>query len=86
MQRQRYYKQPARGTVEGKVDCPKLCVRFERPMFDQINDHARGANLSFNEAVRSLIGYAFDKLAEEEHLGEQASQHLMQAALDSLGD
>lgn len=35
-------------------------------MFNQINDHAKDANLSFAEATRSLIGYAFDRLEDEE--------------------
>lgn len=68
MRRNRSYRQPARGTVEWKLgpDHPKICIRFERAMFDQINDHAKQARLTFAEAARSLIGYAFDKLAQEE--------------------
>lgn len=64
MKRTRTYRGPARGfDASGNR---KVCIAFEPDQFDRINAHAKAANLSFAEAVRSLICFAFDRLAADE--------------------
>ena len=64
MKRNRTYRGPAKGTEASGNR--KVCVAFEPDQFDQINAHAKAANLSFAEAVRSLVCFAFDRLAAGE--------------------
>lgn len=63
MKRTRTYRGPAKGfEASGNR---KVCVAFEPDQFDRINTHAKEANLTFAEAVRSLVCFAFDRLDTE---------------------
>lgn len=64
MKRNRTYAGPAKGTEASGNR--KVCVAYEPDQFDRINAHAKASNLSFAEAVRSLICFAFDRLDAED--------------------
>lgn len=60
-------RKPAKGTLESNRLHPKICIMFERDLFDRIEDHVTEAQLSsFGEGVRSLCAYAFDMLRRDE--------------------
>lgn len=60
-------RKPAKGTLESKRIHPKICIMFERDLFERIEDHVTEAQLSsFGEGVRSLCAYAFDMLRRDE--------------------
>ena len=63
MKRTRTYSGPAKGfPASGNR---KFCVAFEPDQFERINTHAKEANLTPAEAVRSLVCFAFDRLDTE---------------------
>lgn len=62
----RVHRVPAMGTNDTGSGHPKICIRFDRKQFDKINSHAAASNISFAEAVRSLVDYAFDHLENDD--------------------
>lgn len=61
---------PALGTrTDGGL--PKISIKFEEQLFAQINAYAAQVDCSFAEAVRLLVTYAFDQLAQEEQQAKE---------------